>query len=124
MTVATAYDEAKLRPAVPDGPERHLHGDWSIPNGECPYLKLWRIQITEADWDYDRFDSAVVWAHDADEAEAIMRAEHHYDEETVMGFSPAMRDQVRAELWIHPDWTLEVAPAPTHGVALVHWHAG
>lgn len=79
---------------------------------------LWLVSIAEGDWDYDRFASAVVWAETAEEAESIVRAEVRV---------PAGTYEWRTEdeLWIEdPAWSLVVAPAPTSGVALIHWHAG
>jgi hypothetical protein len=73
---------------------------------------LWLVKIHEEDWDYDFFDSAVVWADTAEQAEQIIRDAPRYDGE------PDSR-------WIqNPDWRLHVEPANTEGVALVHWHAG
>ena len=71
---------------------------------------LWLVEIDEADWDYDRFEKAAVWAESAEEAEAIMRAET---------WAEAERPWIESE-----SWRLNVQPAPTEGVALVHWHAG
>lgn len=74
--------------------------------------KLWHITIDDRDWDYDRFTEALVWAKTAKQAEEIMRNE-------VRGSSP------NGQLWIErPEWRLHVQPAASHGVALVHWHAG
>jgi hypothetical protein len=74
---------------------------------------LWLVEIDEDDWDYDNFEIAAVWAETAERAEQIVRAEkrpNSYDPDT---------------LWIeNPNWRLHVRPAPTQGVALVHWHAG
>jgi hypothetical protein len=73
--------------------------------------KLWLVKIHDDDWDYDRFESAVVWADSAEEAERIVRAAPRYEGDEA--------------LWIaNPDWRVIVTPAPTEGIALVHWHAG
>lgn len=81
-------------------------------------MKLWLVEIHEGDWDYDRFASAVVWAHTPEEAEQIIRGALRY---------PDRQDEpiYAGELWVEsPDWRLNVTPAPTQGVPLVHWHAG
>jgi hypothetical protein len=76
---------------------------------------LWRIDIHPDDWEYDRFEGAVVWADTAEEAEQIMRREVQY----------AIGDPPTERLWIeNPDWRLVVAPAATEGVALAYFHAG
>lgn len=80
---------------------------------------LWLVEIDEADWDYDNFVEATVWAADAAEAEAIVRAAVRHPALTYGTFPK--EDQ----LWIEkPEWRLHVKPAPTEGVVLVHWHAG
>lgn len=72
-------------------------------------MKLWLVEIDEADWDYDNFVEAAVWAETAERAEQIVRAE---------------RRSERA-MWIeNPEWKLHVRPAPSEGVVLVYWHAG
>jgi hypothetical protein len=76
---------------------------------------LWKIEIHEDDWDYDRFEAAVVWADTAEEAEQIMRREVQY----------TYGDPPNDRLWIdNPDWKLVVTPAPTEGVAFAYFHAG
>lgn len=78
---------------------------------------LWLVEIAEADWDYDRFECAAIWASSAEEAEGIIRAARRYPDED-QGW---MKDL----LWIESDaWKIEARPAPTEGVVLVHWHAG
>ncbi len=80
---------------------------------------LWLVEIDEGDWDYDRFSEAAVWADNAEQAEAIVRAEVRYPATTA---TPWRKTD---ELWIEKsDWRLKVSPAPTAGVVLVHWHAG
>lgn len=81
-------------------------------------MNLWMVEIDEADWDYDNFVSAVVWAETAEQAEQIVRAERRYPAEAA--------DSWRGDrLWIEkPEWRLHVRPAPIEGVVLVHWHAG
>lgn len=70
---------------------------------------LWHVRIDKSDWDYDRFQEALVWAETPERAEEIIRQEIQYDD----------------VLWIsNPEWRLHVQPAKTEGVALVHWHAG
>ena len=78
---------------------------------------LWRVEIDEADWDYDRFASCVVWAYTAEEAEQIVRAaDRHPGQQD----DPIMRGK-----WIEdPEWKLHVTRAPLEGIALAHWHAG
>lgn len=81
-------------------------------------LVLYLVQIAEDDWDYDRFASCVAWARSPEDAEQIVRMQLRYPDD--------QDDPVLAgTLWIEsPDWRLEVRPAPTSGVPLVHWHAG
>jgi hypothetical protein len=70
---------------------------------------LWLVRLDDADWDYDDFVEAAVWAGTAEDAERIVRAEPRGD------YGP----------WIEkPEWRLHVRAAPTEGVVLVHWHAG
>lgn len=71
-------------------------------------MKLWIVEIDESDWDYDRFESAAVWAESAEQAEAIVRA----------------AEPAESWRWVSPAWKLNVKPAPTEGVVLIHWHAG
>lgn len=80
-------------------------------------MKLWLVEIHEDDWDYDRFESAVIWAHTPEEAEAYIRAAARYPDR--------QEDPIlAAEQWIEGNWRLTVTLAPTDGIALVHWHAG
>jgi hypothetical protein len=75
-------------------------------------VRLWHVRIDDDDWDYDRFEDAVVWAETPEQAEEIMRRE-------------VRPEGGRVDLWIEsPQWRLHVQPAKTTGVVLVHWHAG
>jgi hypothetical protein len=75
---------------------------------------LWHVRIDDADWDYDRFSEALVWAETPEQAEQIMRREVWHSN------GPG-----HERLWIdNPDWRLHVQPAKADGVALVHWRAG
>lgn len=79
---------------------------------------LWLVEIDDADWDYDNFVEAAVWARDAAEAERLVRSEPRY-----LAGDSSYRDEDQP--WIEkPEWRLHVRPAPTEGVVLVHWHAG
>lgn len=83
---------------------------------------LWRVAIDDSDWDYDRFAEAVVWAESAEQAERIVRAAYRYPEEDRAKETIA---SIRDSKWIQDQsWRLNVTPAPTEGIALVHWHAG
>jgi len=37
--------------------------------------KLWLVEIHEDDFEYDSFESGIVWAETAEEAEQVIRAE-------------------------------------------------
>lgn len=77
--------------------------------------RLWMVEIHEDDWDYDNFVGAVVWAVGEAEAESIVRAAVRHPAEGTW----------REVKWIESDaWRLRVTPAPTDGIALIHWHAG
>ena len=81
-------------------------------------LSLWLVEIDDADWDYDRFAEAAVWAESAEQAEQIVRSSVRHR----AGDEPWRKVD---ELWIEkPEWKLNVTPAPTGGLVLVHWHAG
>lgn len=79
--------------------------------------QLWHVEIHDDDWDYDEFVAAVVWAESAGDAERIMREEPRKGPLSGVSVEPF-------HPWIKPEWRLTVTPAPTTGVALVHWHAG
>lgn len=79
---------------------------------------LWHVEITEEDWDYDQFESAVVWATSAEEAERVIRQAWWYETNQERMY-PEGKKMIE-----NPDWHLVVTPAPTQGVALMHWHAG
>jgi hypothetical protein len=76
-----------------------------------PQLTLgWRLKMALGDM--------AVWAETAEQAEATVRSavRHKAGSESWRKVD---------ELWIEkPEWRLHVRPAPTEGVALVHWHAG
>lgn len=110
------YPETTNSPATPgqgsNGALIHEKG------GPMSNLSLWLVEIDDDDWDYDRFSDAAVWAKSAEEAEQIVRS-------AVRAKAGEPEWRKKDELWIEkPDWRLNVSPAPTEGVVLVHWHAG
>ena len=79
---------------------------------------LWLVEINDDDFEYDQFVAATVWAETAEQAESIMRAAvRQGDHSGYYGLGPLLP-------WVDPKVRLTVKPAPTEGVALVHWHAG
>lgn len=83
-------------------------------------LVAWLVEIAEKDWDYDRFQAAIVVAESAEAAEALIRSLKRYPDAL-----PSDPKAHREELWIEsPAWDLKVSPAPTEGLLLVSWHAG
>jgi len=79
-------------------------------------MNLYRVTIADADWDYDRFDSAVVAAPSPEDAVATIRQARRYPD-----------DPDDDELWVGLGWGLRVDPIEVGSepsILLVHWHAG
>lgn len=79
--------------------------------------QLWLVEIHDDDFAYDRFVAATVWAETAEEAEQLMRAAPR------RGDHSGVYQESLVAPWIASTWRLTVKPAPTEGVALVHWRA-